>query len=455
MDDKIDRRNFMKHAALGAAGVGIAASGLPRGVLGANDKIVVGVIGTGRMGRINMEDFARQPDVEIAAICDVYQPNLDEAARHTAGTAKACRDFREILDRKDIDAVIVSTPDHWHPLQMVQACQSGKDVYVEKPISAAVEEGQHMVKAARKYTRVVQAGTMQRSGSHFQKAAQIIQDGLIGKVSFVRTWIYVNEFPGGIGNPPDEDAPSNLDWDMWLGPAPKVPFNKNRFGVAPEVWSTFRFFWDYAGGHMTDWGAHLIDIVHYVMKVDGPDAVTASGGKFLLKDNRDTPDVLQVTYEFPHFICTFENRVCNENSMYNHTYGMEFHGTDATLLVDRSMFEVYPEKQKSGVIGATSAAWSGIKKDVDRAATMHMDVSNDAHLDHIRNFLDCVKSRKRPTSDIETAHRSITSCHLGNVAYRSCERLVWDVANQQLVGGSAAARKLLGREYRAPWKMVV
>jgi predicted dehydrogenase len=455
METKLDRRNFMRRTALTVAGAGLAVSGVQRKILGANDKIVVGVIGTGRMGRINLEDFAKQPDVEIAAVCDVYEPNLNEAVKLTARTAKTYHDFREILDRKDIDAVIISTPDHWHALQTVLACKAGKDVYVEKPISVAVEEGRRMVEAARKYSRVVQVGTMQRSGTHFQKAAQLIEQGLMGKISFVRSWVYVNEYPNGMGNPSDQEPPAGLDWDLWLGPAPKVLFNWNRFGVGPDKWSTFRFFWDYAGGHMTDWGAHLIDVVQWAMKVDGPTAVTASGGKFFLKDNRDTPDTIQVTFDYPGFVCTFENRLCNANSMWGKWYGMEFHGTDATLFVDRSGFEVFPEKQQSGVIGSTSAAWGGIKKEVDRTATMKMDVANDPHLEHVRNFLDCIKSRQRPTSDIETGHHSITACHLGNIAYRSKERLAWDVATERLTQGSPAAQNLLGREYRAPWKLVV
>ncbi len=254
-----------------------------------------------------------------------------------------------------------------------------------------------MVEAARKYRRVVQVGTLQRSGTHFQKAVQLIQDGLMGKIVFVRTWVYVNEYPEGLGNPSDEAPPSELDWELWLGPAAKVPFNRNRFGVAENVWSTFRFFWDYAGGHMTDWGAHLIDVVQWAMQVEGPTAVTASGGKFHLQDNRDTPDTMQATFDYPGFVCTFENRLCTAYSGgAGKWYGTEFHGTDATLFIDRSGFEVFPEKKPSGQISSTSAAWSGIKKEVDRIATMRMEVANDPHLDHVRNFLDCVKSRQRP-----------------------------------------------------------
>jgi len=442
MSQAINRRDFVKRVAFSTMGAGLAVSATGGKDVAANDKIIVGVIGTGRMGTSNLEDFANQPDVEIAAVSDAYQTNLEKGLKATDGKAKSYRDFREVLDRKDIDAVVVATPDHWHALQMVLACQAGKDVYVEKPISTSVEEGKRMVEAARKNNRVVQVGTQQRSGNHFQKAVQLVQDGLVGKVSFVRTWNYENIFPEGIGDPKDSDPPSELDWDLWLGPAPKVPFNWNRFGVG-DRWSTFRYFWDYAGGWMTDWGVHLLDIVQWAMKADGPNTVTASGGKYYLTDNSETPDTLQATFEFPGFVCTYENRLNNDNSMYGKSYGIEFHGTDGTLFVDRSGFEVYPEKRKFH------------KKEVDRTPAMQMESANASHSDHVRNFLDCVKSRNRPISDIEIGHRSTSTCHLANVAYRSKERIVWDVANQRLLQGGPEARRLLGREYRAPWKMAV
>ena len=440
MTPTINRRDFIKRATV--AGAGLAVASAPAGARGANDRVRIGVIGAGRMGMGNLEDFAKQPDAEIAAVCDVYQPNLDAAAKATSGKAEAYKDFRRILDRKDIDAVIVAAPDHWHALLTVEACKAGKDVYVEKPICCVVEEGKRMVEAARKYQRVVQVGTQQRSGIHFQKAVELVQDGFIGKVSFVRAWNYGNEYPAGIGNPPDSDPPSTLDWDLWLGPAPKRPFNWNRFGVG-DRWSTFRYFWDYAGGMMTDWGVHLLDIVQWALKVEGPSAVTASGGKYYLEDNRETPDTLQVTYEYPGCVCVYESRFCNGNSMYDHGYGIEFHGTDATLFVDRAGFQVFPEKREYG------------KKQVEQAPSMKMEDVNNSHFDHVRNFLDCLTSRQRPTSDIEIGHRSTTTCLLGNLAYRSQQRLVWDVANQHLTEGGAEARKLLSREYRSPWRLAV
>jgi predicted dehydrogenase len=442
MTEQINRRDFFKRAAVGSAGISLAMSGAGTGsVLGANDRIRLGLIGCGRQGVDDMRYFTKQ-GVEVAAVCDVYEPNLQKGLEAAGGKAKALKDFRQVLDDKEIDAVIVATPDHWHPLPTVMACQAEKDVYVEKPICVAVEEGKKMVEAARKYKRVVQVGLWQRSNLHFQKAAQLLQDGLIGKVSFVRTWNYSNIYPDGIGNPPDSDPPPGLDWDMWLGPAPKVAFNWNRFGVG-DRWSTFRYFYDYANGWPGDWGVHLLDIVQWAMRVDGPHSITASGRKFYLKDNSDTPDTLQITLEYPDFVATYENRLCNENSMYRHDYGIEFHGTDGTMFVDREGFQVFPEGTE--VEG----------KRVAKTAEMKMERVDDGLENHVANMLECMKTRKLPQSDIEFGYRSTSTCLLGNVALRSKERLEWDVASQRLTKGSPAAQKLLSREYRAPWKLGV
>jgi len=460
MHKEINRRDFMKQAAQTAA-ASIAVSGLStRSVLGANDRIRLGVIGTGRQGRDNMENFVRH-GVEVAAVCDVYQPNLDKGLEASGGKAKTYKDFRQVLDDKEIDVVIVATPDHWHPLPMVEACKAGKDVYVEKPICVAVEEGKKMVEAARRYKRVVQVGTWQRSNRHFQKAVQAIQDGVIGKVTFAKTWNYSNIYPEGIGNPPDCDPPSDLDWDMWLGPAPKVPFNWNRFGVGVR-WSTFRYFYDYANGWPGDWCVHLLDIVHWAMKVEGPTAVSATGKKYFLRDNSDTPDTLQITFEYPDFICLYENRLGNANSMYGKDYGIEFHGTDGTMFVDREGFQVYPEKRRFEQRPETQSVNPGAPgvvakepKPAEAAPTMQMERVDDGLFNHVGNMLECMKTRKLPASDIEICHRTTSACLLGNVALRSDGRILWDVANQRLVGGSAKAHALLSREYRAPWKLVV
>ncbi|HLA38615.1 MAG TPA: Gfo/Idh/MocA family oxidoreductase, partial [Candidatus Glassbacteria bacterium] len=288
---KISRRGLF---ASGAAMAFAAAAPAIGRVAEANDTINVGVIGTGQMGRSNMNAFAEEERVRIAAVCDCYRPNLDKAlkALEKSGKPKPAEyaDFRKLLDDKEIDVVIAASPDHWHPLHTVMACRAGKDVYVEKPVSVTVSEGRVMTDVARQTGRIVGVGTQQRSGEHFQRAVEIVRDGTLGRITKVSTWNYENEYPVGIGNPPDCDPPEGLDWNMWLGPAPLRPFNWNRFGVVDDGrWSSFRWFWDYAGGMMTDWGTHLLDIVLWATNQKGPRTVTASGGKLALLDNRDTP----------------------------------------------------------------------------------------------------------------------------------------------------------------------
>ncbi|MBS1810643.1 MAG: Gfo/Idh/MocA family oxidoreductase, partial [Acidobacteria bacterium] len=256
----IERRTILT-----GAGAALTTSLFTGRVKGANDRIAVGHIGLGAMGTSNLGFALRLPDVQVAALCDVYQPHLERAVTNAgkAGvTPKTVKDFREILADKSIDAVCISTPDHWHAYMSIEACKNGKDVFVEKPSSVYVEEAQKMVQAARKYNRVVQAGTMQRSGGYFKKAAELVKSGILGEVTFVHTWQSGAVKKQGWGKPADAPVPAGLNWDMWLGPAPKVPFNLNRWGVGVTTFPTFRYFWDYAGGAMTDWGVHLIDPVH-------------------------------------------------------------------------------------------------------------------------------------------------------------------------------------------------
>ena len=430
----MERREFLKTTA--AAGLALA----PARALGANERVVAGFIGAGRQGQGNIRSFLKQENVEIAAVCDVYEPNLEKGAAAAGGRAAKVKDFRRVLDNKDINAVVISSPDHWHAYQMAAACQAGKDVYVEKPISVTVEEGRRMVEIARRYERVVQVGTQQRSGTHFQKAVDLVRSGRLGKISMIRTWNYGNASPEGIGNPPDSDPPTTLDWDMWLGPAPKVPFNANRFGVADDRWSSFRWFWDYAGGMMTDWGVHLIDIVQWAMDVEAPLAVSAAGGKLFLKDNRETPDTLLVTYEYPGFFVTYENRELNGSPLNGKGYGILFHGTDGTLFVDRAGWDLVPEKRGRGA------------EAVNRTDPAEEKSSNNHSRDHFANFLDCVKSRKKPISDIEIGHRSTSACLLGNVAYRGHRRIEWDAKTERVTNWTDA-RRLLARDYRKPWKL--
>jgi len=427
-----NRRDFFKSAATAALTTQIFTGNLR----GANDKLSAAFIGMGKMGRSNLSAAMRQENVVVSAVCDVFDRNLDMAVAATKGQAKGVRDFREILADKSIDVVCISTPDHWHAYMTVEACKAGKDVYVEKPICVTVDEGVKMVQAARKYKRVVQAGTMQRSAVHFAKAVEIVRSGQLGKVTFVRTWNYGHAEPAGIGNPPDSEPPSTLNWDMWLGPAPKHAFNANRFGVDPadKYFSNFRWFWDYAGGMMTDWGVHWLDIVQWAFNEQMPESIAAMGGKLYLQDNRDTPDTLQVTYEYPGFIAVYENRENNSQSMFQKSGGVLFHGDKGTLYVDRSGYQVIPEK------GSTLEA-------------SEMKSTSGGNREHWTNFLECVRTRQQPTSDIEKCQHSTTTCLLGNVALRSRMRVDFDAAKWTVA--QSEAKKYLTREYRKPWKLVV
>jgi len=455
MTDEINRRDFMKRAAAVTAATSISMAGISTDkVLGANDRIRLGVIGTGRQGIDNMQHFMKH-GVEVAAVCDVYEPNLQKGLQAAGGKAATYKDFRHLLDDKTIDVIINATPDHWHALPTVEACKAGKDVYIEKPICVAIEEGKKIVEAARKYKRVVQVGLWQRSNAHFQKAAELVQNGLLGQVTYVRTWNYSNIHPEGIGNVPDSEPPAGLDWDMWLGPAPKVPYNWNRFGVG-DRWSTFRYFYDYANGWPGDWAVHLMDIVQWAMKVEGPHTITAQGSKFCVKDNSDIPDTLQITWEYPTFVATYENRLANGNSLFEHGYGIVFHGTEGTMFLDRAGFQVYPEPLTESDYRELRGRAGKEERDTrGKTPEMKMRQIDNGLFEHVGNMLECMRTRKTPQTDIEDGHRSTTTCLLGNVALRSKERLEWDVANQKLIKGSPAAQKLLDREYRAPWKLTV
>jgi predicted dehydrogenase len=423
------RRTFLKTA--GAAALAAAAA------RAANDKVNIAFIGVGRMGTENIGHCAKLPGFEIVAVCDVYQPALDAAVELVRNfgfaAVKPVRDFRQILADKSIDAVCISTPDHWHAYMAVEACKAGKDVWVEKPACVYVEEGVSMIQAARKFDRVVQAGTMQRSGAFFRKAHEIVKHGDLGDITFCRAFQSELSSKEGWGNPPDCDPPRDLDWDLWLGPAPARPFNPNRFGVAPHRWSTFRYFWDYAGGAMTDWGVHLLDIVHLAFDEVMPLEVAAQGGKFYSTDNTETPDTMQVTYRYPGFIGSYEIRQASPYPLYDAAYGTAFHGTDATLMVNRDGYTVFRK-------GAAPVV------EKDRALA-------DMNVPHWRNFLAAIRSRQRPTSDIETCVRSTIACVLANLSMRHGLTLTWD--DGAMTVRQPEALPYLKPTYRAPWKLEV
>jgi predicted dehydrogenase len=433
-DDSTGRRSFLK-----ATGAALTTSLFAGDVRAANDNVRVGFIGIGRMGSGNMGYAAKVPGFEIAAVCDVYQPTLEraEAQAKKLGFAgvKTVRDFREILADKSIDAVCISTPDHWHAYMAVEACKAGKDVWVEKPACVYVEEGVRMVRAARKYGRVVQAGTMQRSGGFFQKAREIVRGGDLGEITFCRTFQSGLDKKEGAGNSPDSAPPPGLDWDMWLGPAPKRPFNANRWGVAENRWSTFRNFWDYAGGAMTDWGVHLLDIVQFAFDEAMPLSIAAQGGRFYVADNTETPDTLLATYRYPQFIGCYESRTFNPSQIHGEGYGTVFYGTKATLLVNRNGYSVFPNARDGKAVQERSREMA------------------DMNVPHWRNFLECIRTRKKPASDIETCVRTTTTCLLSNIALRRGMTLDWD--EKAFTVRQPEAKQYLKLKYRSPWKLEV
>lgn len=436
MSDSTLRRDLVKSAAA------VFTTNIFTGrVFGANDTIQTAFIGMGRMGLGNLNAAMKQDKLRVSTVCDVYKPALDNAVDKTktqaGGAARAVKDFREVLADKSIDAVCISTPDHWHAYMEVEACKAGKDVYVEKPISVTIEEGQKMVQAARKYNRVVQAGTMQRSAKHFIEACELVRQGRVGDVTMVKTWNYGNAERAGIGNPPNGAPPSDLDWDMWLGPAPQQEFNKNRWGVDPKAFSHFRWFWDFAGGMMTDWGVHVLDIARMGMGEPMPRACSAMGQKFLIEDNRETPDTLTALYEFPKFLAQYENRMFNANSMFKQGYGTMFHGTKGTLFVDRSLYRIHPEGGKPN----------------DPVEVVEVKSSDNSNQKHWANFVECIRTRQRPASDIEICYKSTVTCLLANISILSKQRVDWDEANNRIA--QPELRKYMSRPERAPWKIVV
>ncbi|MCI0377456.1 MAG: Gfo/Idh/MocA family oxidoreductase, partial [Gemmataceae bacterium] len=410
-------------------------------------RVNVALIGCGGRGMAVARLMRQVPDVAFVAVCDVYERNAGRARDWAGDGCQIYRDFRRVLDRKDVDAVLVATPDHWHAIPTVLACRAGKDVYVEKPLAHNIREGRAMIDAARRNKRIVQTGTQHRSAPHYREAERIVQSRELGRVHFVRVWNYTNTFPAGIGKMANTDPPEGLDWDFYLGPAPRTPFNRGRF------LGTFRWFWDYAGGFITDWGTHRFDSVHQVMGVDTPVTVSACGSRYASNDGTDTPDVMQVTYEYPGFVLSYESCRLNGHGVGGRTagrryyrargdddrpHGEAFYGTNGTLFSDRIGFEIYPE----------------LEPGVPRPRMKRRDqVAQDTTDLHVRNFIDCVRSRQTPVADVEIGHRSTLVAHLGNIAYRTGRKLRWDAAKEQIVGDLEAAR-LLGRQARKPWDVI-
>jgi predicted dehydrogenase len=405
-----------------------------------SDQVRVGLIGCNGMGFHNLGSILKVPEVECAALCDVDDSVLNrraaEVESNTGVKPTLYSDFRGLLEDPDIDAVIIGTPDHWHCLIMCMACEAGKDVYVEKPLANSIGECGLMVAAAERYGTVVQAGQWQRSGSHWSDAAAYVQSGEIGRIRLVKAWAYQG-WMKAIPVKPDGPAPQGVDYDLWLGPAPERPFNPNRFHF------NFRWFWDYAGGLMTDWGVHMIDMVHYAMGDEGPKGVAANGGKFAYpEDASETPDTLQATFEFDDYSMLWEHATGIDLGPYGRNHGVAFIGNRGTLVADREKWEVIPETENVGGKPSYLTASMPVQQ-------RHDDGGLDAHM---VNFIECIKTREQPKCNTAVAARAAVTAHLGNIAFKTGRRLTWDDATQSFPD-DAEASSLLWPEYRSPWTL--
>lgn len=383
----------------------------------------------------DLRQALKQPGVECGALCDVDDAVLRERSAEInkiQGKAPvAYKDFRRLLENKSIDAVIIGTPDHWHCYQMIAACEAGKDVYVEKPLANSIEECDRMVAAVRKYKKVVQVGQQQRSGDHWQSAMKLIKSGGLGDLRKTQVWANFNY---GAGQPkvPDSPVPAGVDFNMWLGPAPDRSFNKARFH------GSWRMFWDYGGGLMTDWGVHLMDMALWAKGITGlPLSVGASGGNFAFPDRaHETFDTQSVTYQLPDHSITWEHVAGTENGPWGRNYGLAFVGNDATLVIDRASWDLYPES-------------SGDKYKVP---ALPRQTGHDSHEAHLKNWIECLKTRQDPNCTIEMGRLAAVYTHMGNIALRTQSRLVWNEGSRNF-GNNAAANALLVPSYREPWTL--
>lgn len=431
----VSRRNFIRNSVSAMTAGLIMPSILHESCLfacpiGANDQINVALIGCKNMGRADLSDFLIHPEVNCVALCDVDEEVLEERAAEVEKLRnkrpKLYGDYRRLLERKDIDAVIVSTPDHWHCLHMVDACAAGKDVYVEKPIANSIAECDAMVMAAKKYNRVVQVGQQQRSGNHWHEMKKYIDSGRLGKIARVNVWANFN-YAAILDPVPDGHIPPHVDFETWLGPAPKRSFNEKRFH---GLW---RMFWDYGGGLMTDWGVHLLDMALWGMNVKGmPKRVIGSGGNFAYPDNyAETFDTLSVIYEYDDFIIQWSNIAGTETGPYGRNYGLEFKGVNGTLVANRESWEVYSEQNRVEAIKS-------------------MPNFQD-HKDHVTNFLNCMRNRDMNTAcTIDNGSLCAKYAHLGNISARVGAALVYD--DMKKTFNNPDADRLIKPVYRSPWK---
>lgn len=442
------RRNFLKTSALGAAATATAFALPPElwaksfGPIGANNRIRIGLIGCKGMGFSDLSSLMRLPEMEVAALCDVDRSVLDQriAEITAAGRPKpaAYTDYRKLLERKDVDVVVIGTPDHWHCLQLLDALDAGKDVYCEKPIANSIEECDRMLAAVNQSDRMVQIGQWQRSQPHFREAIAFVHSGALGPIRLAKTWAYQG-WMEPVPVMPNGPAPDGVDYGMWLGPAPLREFNPNRFHF------NFRWFWDYAGGLMTDWGVHLIDYALFGMQATNPKTVMASGGKFAYADDAsETPDTLQTVYEFEGFNLLWEHATGIDGGNYGRNHGIAFIGNNGTLVLDRGGWEVIPEEEFRG--------WG--EKGVPKMEAVSLQTAQGSGLDlHTANFIEAVRNRTPEilNAPIEIGFNAAKVSHMGNIAYKCGRKLTWDANRGRFE--DEEAHRLTRAKYHNGWEL--
>jgi len=428
------RRNFIRTASVLAAGSLLPVDAFPKSRIKVSqaDKIKVGLIGARSQGYSNLASFLKNPEVECVAISDIDNSFLASRSADVEklgfAKPKLYGDYRKMLENKDIDIVIIGTPDHWHCLQFVDSLEAGKHVYVEKPLGNSIAEINIMHKAAKKHGKMVQVGQWQRSQPHFVDAINYLKSGKLGRIRTCKAWSYV-DWKGAVPKVPDSAVPEGVDYNTWLGPAPRRPFNLNRFHF------TWRWYWEYGNGLMTDWGVHLIDYILYGMGKTIPSSVMAIGGKYAFpEDDMVTPDTMTAVYDFNDFTMIWEHTIGIGLGNWKRPHGMSYIGENGTLVLDRSGWEVFPEKQKIEAVPLQKNVGSGLDL-------------------HVRNFLDCVKNNTpgKLNAGIDIGRSVALVAQMGNIAYRTGEKVVWDDAKQLFK--TKTANKLITPVYYNGYKL--
>ncbi|MFP4499364.1 MAG: Gfo/Idh/MocA family protein [Candidatus Hydrogenedentota bacterium] len=434
MAGELTRRNFVK-TSVAAAAVATSVAG-PR-AHGSNERIRVGCIGVANRGGQLIDALKPHEDAEIVALCDVDRNILEKAATELGGKLDLYGDYRRILERDDIDAVVIGTPDHWHALQTIDACEAGKDVYVEKPLSLKIVEGRKMVEAARRTKRVVQVGTHRRSSGMYAELAEFVQGGGIGKVTTASCYRISNMYPSGMGRAETTDPPEHLDWDMWLGPQAWREYQPNIHPYKFRWWKSY-------SSQLGNWGVHYFDLFRWLLGEDAPTSAMSMGGVYAVEDDRTVPDTLQSVFELPSgALVIFGQYEASGNPIFAKSAEIEIRGTKGTVYASGHGYTVVPER-----------GGQFQNRDPRMEPTEGSDKGSNRNLtaDHMRNFLDCIKTREKPHADVEDGHKSTTFAHLGNISLWTKARLEWDAKAERITNNDAANDQLM-YEYRQPWKL--